>query len=195
MDISQLNWFDYCAIVIIASSLLIGAIRGFFHEVIALLTWASAFTISILFAEELSSYICHYIKIESLSVIISFLLLFITVLIIGTIINYLVVSFVMRSMNLIWINHFFGAIFGFVRGGVITLLVVFLLANTAIQAKDWFKKSYSAQLLKYPVEWMKSYLTSTDQLDQKTKLPAKLLEEKKELSQYLHKKHLLARVY
>lgn len=159
MDFSQLNWFDYCAIVIIALSSLLGIKRGLLREVISLLTWITAFAISIIFSHDLATlYISQYIQSETVSVTISFSLLFICTLVIGALINYIVTSFVERT-GIMWGNYLLGAVFGFIRGIVITLVVVLLLVNTDFREKDWFKKALIPDLFEQTINWIQPYIT------------------------------------
>jgi membrane protein required for colicin V production len=159
MDFSQLTWFDFCIIVLMSFSVLLGIKRGLLREVISLLSWVAAFTIAIVFSEDLALlYIKHYVGNEFLSLVISFLVLFLTTLTIGLIINYVVAGFIVSAGNIIWINHIFGAVFGFLRGIMITVFIMFLLMSTPMREQAWFQKAQTTMLLKTPISWMQQHI-------------------------------------
>jgi len=159
MDFSQLTWFDYCIIVVISFSILLGIKRGLLREVISLMTWIAAFIVAIVFSEDLALlYIKQYVGDEFLSLIISFLVLFIMTLTIGMIVNYIVTGLIVTAGNIIWINHIFGGFFGFLRGLMVTLLIMFLLMSTPTRDQEWFKKSQTTIVLKEPIHWMQQHI-------------------------------------
>ena len=186
MDISQFNWFDYCLLTLIFLSIIIGAKRGLLREVISLITWIAAFFIAIIFAKDFSSiYIAQYIKNDGIAVILSFLLLFITTLIIGALINYIITSFVER-VGIMWGNYFLGALFGFIRGVLITFFIVFFLVHTGAKEKEWFKKAQTPQMLAGSVNLVQSHFpTLMKEKKKKTKKLSKQLsdEVQKDLDQ------------
>jgi len=153
MSLIHFNWFDYCLVGIVFLSLIFGLLRGFLREIISLITWIAAFFVAIMFTSELVVYFNQYIKTEFLSSLASFLSLFIVTLIIGALINYIVTSIV-RKTGLSIPDRFLGAVFGFIRGFLIALLVIFLLTNTQWQEKKWFQKSQLTCQFQSISSWM-----------------------------------------
>lgn len=151
MDISQLNGFDYFIAVILALSVLLGVKRGLLCEIIALISWLAAFAIAIIFTDALVVHMNNYVKTEFLSVMASFTLLFAGTLIIGAIVNYLASSLTSSMGGLSFMNHLLGSIFGLIRGGIISLFIVFILVNTPTAEASWFKEAQSVIFLKEPI--------------------------------------------
>ncbi len=140
LHISHFNWFDVVLLVVICLSLMYGLMRGFVREIISLITWIAAFFIAILFSSDLSVYFSQYIKTEFLVNLISFLTLFIVTLIVGALVNYIISQFVQKSGMTI-ADRFLGAVFGFCRGILVCILIIFLLSNTSLQDKKWFQNA------------------------------------------------------
>ena len=141
------NWFDYCLVFVIFLSLSLGFFRGFFREVISLASWIVAFVIAVKFTTDLALSINPYIKSLFAAKVVSFILLFIVVLTIGMVFNYLVKQ-VIRKHGTTFFDRILGILFGFTRGAVISFLIIFLLSISPLKSTDWYKKSYFTQEVK-----------------------------------------------
>ena len=171
IDFSLLNWFDICLLVLISLSFLLGLMRGFAREVISLITWIVAFFLAILFTNELVGYISVYVKSEFIASIASFLIIFVGVLVIGALVNFIVSSFVSKS-GLTISDRFLGSIFGLVRGALIAVLLVFLLSNSNLQEKPWFQKSQLAYSLQGVSSWIQSRVVDVAKVTNISTVPA-----------------------
>ena len=148
-----LNAFDYFLIIIIALSLLFGLIRGFLREIILLATWVAAFTFATLFSKNLALFFEQYIKTVYLAQVISYLSIFIGVLLIGWLINRIVQALVPQG-GFIFSNHILGALFGLVRGLVIALFVIFIISISSYNRSTWFTGSWISATLIQPAKWL-----------------------------------------
>jgi len=152
---ADFNWVDYIILGIFFISIIAGMGRGFVKEMIALATWVAAFIIASLFATRVAAYFSDSSAgqavissvssmgsqaTQSLSVIsiaLSFIGLFVLVLIIGSIVNY----FVSAAVSLSIVNRLLGGVFGFFRGFLINLVLIFLIQLSPFQQESWWTQS------------------------------------------------------
>ncbi|MBU1628849.1 MAG: CvpA family protein [Gammaproteobacteria bacterium] len=139
---AQFNWFDYLLIGIACLSTIFGLLRGFLYEVIALLTWLAAFLISIFASSSVALYFNQFFKTYAIAAIFSFVLLFLVTLVIGALFNHLISSVTQNAGGGVgFTDRLLGGLFGFWRGLLIALFVVFLVASTNLDKSSWAEKS------------------------------------------------------
>lgn len=153
IHIEQFNWFDYVLSVIVFLSFIIGIKRGFLREIISIFTWIAAFAVSMLFTNKLAIYSSAFIKSEFFANIVSFFVLFIATLIVGSIFNAIITRLAQKS-GLTFGDRFFGAIFGCIRGILVILLVVFVISVTNFQGSNWYQKSQLTYWLQGISSWV-----------------------------------------
>ena len=142
---ASFNWADYAIMAIIVLSILISFSRGFIKEALSLTTWIVAIFISVKFYIPLSSLLTEYVATPSLRKIIAFGVLFISTLIIGGTINFLLGHIIVKT-GLSGPNRLLGAAFGFIRGILIIGIIVLLGRYTTFVEDDWWK---TAMLIPY----------------------------------------------
>ncbi len=121
-DFTILNYFDYFVIFILIISTILSTMRGMTREILALLGWIIALTISFFSYSHVNTHIVKLIKVNSLSEVISWALPFS----ISVIIWYFFASSISPSLKragLGFFDRWLGMMFGFFRG---TLLLIFL---------------------------------------------------------------------
>ncbi len=133
---------DVVVIFVIALSALFGLIRGFVKEAISLVKWILATWIAATFASRLSPLLP--IESDAVSQATAFGLLFVSVLIIGAIISFIVVQFVKKT-GLSSADHVFGLLFGFLRGGVIIIVFVLIGQAVSLSTQQWWQDSLMLQ--------------------------------------------------
>ena len=62
---STFNWIDYTIIAIMALSVLISVMRGFVREVISLVIWVAAITVSFIFYQYIANLLINIIHSDS----------------------------------------------------------------------------------------------------------------------------------
>lgn len=141
--------FDIAIITVLLLSTLISLIRGFVKESISLATWLIAGFIAVYYHQQLSELIMPYFTDMSISFInpsvlsmaVAFAILFITTLIIGAIVNFMVGQLVSKT-GLSGTDKLLGMIFGAARGILIVSIIVFaLLAYTTFPSQAWWQES------------------------------------------------------
>lgn len=116
------NWLDILLLVIIAVTVIIGAIRGFLRQIIGILAVVTGLILAIRFYP-LGSQIFAFVRNEVLAQLLGFFLIFVVILCVGWMINILLAKVVKGPLKSL--NHFLGAGLGLVKGILICSIVVF----------------------------------------------------------------------
>lgn len=126
MNLAALTWVDWAIIAIVGLSTLVSLWRGFTREAVSLLGWVAAFVAANLFASELASGLTEYISNITARYIAAWLLLFIGVLLVFGLVS-MFLSQLVKATGLGATDRLLGTVFGFARGVVIVLVLVFLI--------------------------------------------------------------------
>lgn len=150
-------WIDVVILALIALSAILSLFRGFVKEALALASWLVAFWVAMAFYEELGQWLSQWLIEPSVQKITAFSLLFICVLLLGAVVNYLTSKLVART-GLVGTDKMLGVVFGVARGAVIVAILVLLAGLTAMPQDSWWQDS---QLLGYFEDiamWMRGFL-------------------------------------
>lgn len=126
VDWTVLNWVDWAIIAVLTASTLISLWRGFAREALSLLGWVAAFVLANLFADRLSNLLINFIDNEPARYMAAFAVLFVGVLLLFNLLG-LVVRQLILLTGLSLLDRLLGTVFGFSRGLIILLVVVFIL--------------------------------------------------------------------
>jgi len=145
-----MTWFDYFIIGTLAISAIISLFRGFFKEVISLATWVIAVWAAFTFSSSLAPKIVPYIpfindlplaKSVIVQALISGAIIFFTILLLGSLINYLISTMVTKT-GLSGSDRLLGVLFGATRGALIVgLVTLFMSKNSLVQQEVWWQNS------------------------------------------------------
>lgn len=152
-----MNWPDYAVLAVLAISVLVGALRGFIKEVFSLLVWSAAFLIAYHFAGDVAKLMEDAVTLPSARTALGFTGLFVTVLLVGGLINYLLGRLV-ESTGLSGTDRLLGGVFGAARGLVLIVAVMLVAGFTPIPADPWWKDSATIQRMLPLVSWAAEYL-------------------------------------
>ena len=152
-----MNWPDYAILGTIAISILVGALRGFMKEVFSLVVWAAAFVIAYQYGGDVAALMDDHISLPSARTAMGFTGLFIVVLLIGGLLNYLLGRLV-ESTGLSGTDRLLGGVFGAARGLALVVAVLLVAGFTPIPADPWWKDSQMVQRLMPFVEWSSGFL-------------------------------------
>ena len=138
--------FDYIILLIIGISIVVSMMRGAVREVLAIAGWLAAFYVAKTYATQLIPLLPADIPSESLKVLAAFVILFLGVLLISSLLC-IALSGILKKIGLNWLNRGIGAMFGFARGLIIVCVLVFLAGLTSFP-KDarWTNAMFSAPL-------------------------------------------------
>jgi membrane protein required for colicin V production len=152
-----LSWPDYAILGTIAISILVGALRGFMKEVFSLVVWAAAFIIAYQYGGDIAALMDEHISLPSARTAMGFTGLFIVVLLIGGLLNYLLGRLV-ESTGLSGTDRLLGGVFGAARGLALIVAVLLVAGFTPIPADPWWKDSQMVQRLMPFVAWSSGFL-------------------------------------
>lgn len=135
-----MNWADFVILAVIALSAIIGFFRGFLREVVGLATWALAFYLAFISARAASVLFTQWISSSSIRIGLAFAIIFIVVLIIGAIINYILGRLVTKT-GFAGTDRTVGGAFGILRGVAILVLLALLAGMTPLPQDAWWRDS------------------------------------------------------
>ncbi|NQZ24535.1 MAG: CvpA family protein [Colwellia sp.] len=153
-------WIDYAILAVVGISTLISLVRGFVKEAVSLVIWISAFFIASKFYENLANLLTS-ISDQTLRNAAAIAILFITTLIIGALVNYLIGQLVSKT-GLSGTDRVLGLVFGALRGVLITSAILFFMdAFTPVSSSNWWIKSQLIPEFTLIVEWFFEYLKNS----------------------------------
>lgn len=130
--------FDYIVLVVVMLSVLLGWWRGLVYEVLSLLSWVTSYFVAKSWAAEVAPYMPEVLESEALKSAAAFIAVFVTTLILCGIAAW-ALNKLIKSFGLDWrTDGVLGALFGFLRGWMLVLVVVLLAGLTKLpQTPVW----------------------------------------------------------
>jgi len=160
--------FDYLVLGVIGLSILVGLMRGVIRELFSVLGWVLAFYLANRFNGEVMRYLPEQIPGEPVKAIAAFLLVFLAVLFLCTLIALLLTT-LLKAIGLGGLNRVLGGLAGAAKGTLIVCILVLLASMTDIP-KDarWTNAMLSAPfeaLVLKMLPWLPSSIAGHVHLD------------------------------
>lgn len=152
-----MSWLDLVIIVIIVLSALISVVRGFVKETISLITWIVAGILAFRYFAPLAGVLEPYVSSPTIRNITAFAVLFISTLVIGAIINFIMSQLVDRT-GLGGTDKALGVFFGAARGVLIVTMIVLLASLTPMPEASWWQDSAMMGFFEQLAEWLKGII-------------------------------------
>ncbi|MEJ6538989.1 MAG: CvpA family protein [Halioglobus sp.] len=121
---------DWAIIVVLGLSILLSLWRGFVREAVSLAGWIAAFVIANMFVGEMAAFLQQWIANVTGRYVAAYALLFAGMLMVAGIAGKLSAQ-VVKVTGLTLLDRLLGTVFGFVRGIIIVLVVVYVLRQLA----------------------------------------------------------------
>jgi membrane protein required for colicin V production len=135
------NWADWVILGIVVVSCLLGLMRGLIKEALSVANWIIALLVAVTFRDPLASLLINQIETHSLRQIVAFSSLFVTTLMVGALVNYLIGELV-KITGLSATDRVLGMVFGFLRGFVVVMAILLLIPPIiSIDQDRWWSES------------------------------------------------------
>lgn len=125
-----MTWVDYAILAIFCLSVLVGVLRGLVRELIAIVGWVLAISLSMIFSGQVAELLSERLGSTASSVA-AFLGIFVVVWMLSGVIGF-VISRVVKAAGLGWTDRIMGALFGLVRGAIIVVALAVVAGLTAL---------------------------------------------------------------
>lgn len=132
--------FDIAVIGVVALSVLLAFFRGVVRELMALVTWIAALVVALAFQGLLTAALPAFVSSVTVRHVVAFVLIFVAVLVIGSIASHLVAKLV-RAAGLGFVDRFLGGVFGLARGVIIVVLGVLMAGLTQLPRSEWWQNA------------------------------------------------------
>ena len=150
-------WIDIAILALIVLSAVLSLFRGFIKEALALASWLVALWVAMMFYENFAQVLAQWIAEPSLQRIIAFTVLFVSVLLLGAILNYIAGKLVKKT-GLAGTDRMLGVVFGVARGAVIVAILVLLAGLTPMPQDSWWQESHLIIYFQDFALWMRDFL-------------------------------------
>ena len=155
MEALGLNFADWFILVVLVASGLISFSRGFTKEFLSLFLWVAAFIAAISLEYLATPKIDEYIGNPEISKILSYVVVFIVFIFIGSILIKFI-SKIIKWSGASGFDRFLGVLFGLIRG-LIVLFVIFLLLPSSLKTTDLINNSKITPLIQKYAPQIEAY--------------------------------------
>jgi membrane protein required for colicin V production len=123
---NQWIFLDYLFVSIILVSIIFAMMKGLTREIISLIALIGGFILAAIYYKTPAGHFASYTRNDSIAHLLGFMIIFISCILIGAIISYLVNRFI-KAASLKWIDRLLGGVFGLIRGWIICSIMVLAL--------------------------------------------------------------------
>ena len=164
INLDQIVWVDAVVIAALVLSFGLGIFRGIVREILSLSSWIVSIWLAYLFGDNLAIVIVPWLESERLSSLIGYLLVFVAVLVLLSLVVALLFK-LFRVVGLSGIDRLLGGLFGCLRGVVIVALLLFIAEWTPATGQAWFKDSQIVPYFEAPLTWFKTKVVNQLDID------------------------------
>lgn len=149
--------FDLIAIAVVAISVGFGIWRGLVREVLSLLSWVAAFWMARLFAAVVAGWLPASWSHQGLRIAIGFIAVMVVSVLVFGLLSMLAVRLV-KAAGLTGSDRTLGAVFGFLRGVLIVVILVLIGGMTSEPREPYWRKALFSKPLQTMALWAKPLL-------------------------------------
>ncbi|MEN6561418.1 MAG: CvpA family protein [Acidobacteriota bacterium] len=122
-----MNWLDYVILAIVVLTAIYGIFKGFVKQVIGLVAVIAGLILAVIYYAQASGIFRGFVKNRAVCNFLAFLLIFVLVLVAGTILGHLLTKAMVGPLA--FANRLFGAVFGVISAVLVCGIVVFALVS------------------------------------------------------------------
>lgn len=149
----SLSALDLVIVVVIAGSALLSLFRGFMYEFVSLASWLGAIWVATTYAGTVAPWLPAAmddvqfglggteLQLANLRTAVAFVLLLVTVLILGAVVNRVLARFVLGG-SLSLMDRLLGLGFGVLRGVLIVVILILAAGLTRFPQTPWWSESH-----------------------------------------------------
>ena len=131
---AQLTVVDWVIIVVLLASTLLSLWRGFAREALSLAGWVVAFILANLFVDQMASLLAGFIVNITGRYVAAYAIIFVGTLVVAGVVVKLTAT-VVKVTGLTVLDRVLGTVFGFTRGIILILVVVYVLRQLVTPAE------------------------------------------------------------
>ena len=124
--IEAMTWFDWTVVGIVGLSTSLSVYRGFVREALSLAAWVVASVVAFTLGEQMSALLGGVIANDTLRYVSACVILFAATLVLGSLLNSLLAQLI-KMTGLSGADRLLGTVFGFTRGLLVVLVLLFVL--------------------------------------------------------------------
>ena len=159
VDWVNFSTVDWVIIVVLGLSILLSLWRGFVREAVSLAGWVVAFVIANMFVGELATFLQQWIANATGRYVAAYALLFVGMLMVAGIVGKLSAQ-VVKVTGLTLLDRLLGTVFGFARGVIIVLVVIYVLRQLAPpQNLLWLDQSQLMPHVDMLGQWVQAFFS------------------------------------
>jgi len=152
-----MNGADYLIIAVLAFSALLGMIRGFVREAIAVIAWLGGLWLAWRYAPLVEPLLGGMIDHPPASTWAARAVILIAVLILGWLVAGILSYVLQHSALSLMLDRLLGLVFGLLRGAVVIAAVVMLVQFLRVDEVHWYKKSRLLPYVAQYTSWIQSF--------------------------------------
>lgn len=153
---AEWHWADWVILVVLGLSILLSLWRGFAREAMSLAGWVLAFVLANLFVDQLASMLAGLVENITGRYVLAYVAIFGGTLMVSGVAGLLAAK-IMKVTGLSVLDRLLGTVFGFARGVILVLVVVFVLRQLAPPDDvQWLQESRLMPHLDMLAEWTRT---------------------------------------
>ena len=149
---------DYLIVAVVGVSVIVGAVRGFVREAVALLSWLVAIWVAWRFSGFLHPYLGGLLVTPEQKAWVARGIVLLAVLLLGALIGALLSWVTHTAAGLGAVDRLFGFVFGLTRGAVLVGFAAMLGLSLRLEHQSWWQESKLAPYAVQIASWLEGFV-------------------------------------
>ena len=155
---------DYLIVAVVGISVILGAIRGFVREVVALISWLVAIWVAWRFSGFLHPYLGGILETAAEKAWVARGIMLVAVLLLGSMVGALLSWLTHTAAGLSVIDRLFGFVFGLTRGVVLIGFAAMLGHTLRLEKEPWWSHSKLMPYAVFVSGWLEGFAGQSREL-------------------------------